>query len=127
MTYGWPLSGLRDDGSGRPLPEIGSLAGMSAEKQTLVRDAWIATAYSRLSNLTPEEKRLAQDKVLAREAAFWRVQFREMEKDRDHFKKQAEALEASNTGLGARLDSLLEALGNGNDPAESPAALEATG
>lgn len=126
MSHGWPLSGIRDDGSAKAFSEIGSLAGLSEEKLQLVREAWIAKAYAMLPDLTPEEKRLAQDKALSRECSYWRVQFREMEKARDSFQRRAEQAEAALSRMDERLGTMLAGI-NGNDSAESPAALASTG
>lgn len=126
--HSWPLSSLHVGRSGRALPDsppLAQLATMTIEEKDLVREAWIAAAYASLPDLTPEQKRKAQDKALAREAAWWRVQFREMELDRDHHRAQAAKLREAVDELGARLAVMLKSFER-IDSAEST-AVEATG
>lgn len=58
-------------------------------------------AKGTVEGLTDDEKKLAQDKKLAKEAASWRIKARELEVERDNAKKDAEeAREAAATAAG---------------------------
>lgn len=129
--HAWPLSGIRVGGHEEPLPAIGStlaaLSDLSQAERDLVREGWVAAAFLRLPDLPPEETRLAQDKLLSREAAWWRIQFREIQKERDHFAGQVDRLQHCVGDLTRRINAIAAGFDEPKEPAESPAVLSATG
>lgn len=102
-------------------PTLSEFLNVSDDAKKLIRNRWVIGAYLGLPNLTAEERRLAMDRKLANEVSIYRVKLREMERDRDSWKRRAEAADLTVDRQAARIGILLDGFEMAHPP-ESPGA-----